>query len=482
MEIRCGSCNKLFRVSDDKITGKGIKFACTSCGDYVKITRADFEKYLLSQSAASAVDLFEPETKPTYVPVPEAPMFEEPAGALEPPVEQPDFAEAPVSARDFDLTPSSSPDFLQEKEEPFFSEPSFFGEPSPPAEPQPSPEEELSTPSAPEELQPEPKDELSTETQPEFPPDMELSAEPKPEPEPQAVLEPTTEAASELMPEPEQKLEAAPEPTPQPFSFRREPKPEIEEIEAKLEFALEQEIKPEPEIELEQEIEPKPETQPEQAPAETSALAVPPAAPAAQKKEPPRPTVPTPSAAPGVSPPAPRRSAAIFIVIALIVLGLAGFGVFRYMSSSTPPAKEPTPVMVSIEGLQIVNTSGSMEPNGDLLISGTVQNTTDKERTAWYIVATVFDAGGAAITNIKLLNGKQLYTRSDYDILAKRGTNVQELKAKTRQEKGIVIPPKGSVSFEMRYLQPPAGIASFNAALQPFDPARLSREIAEDTK
>jgi predicted Zn finger-like uncharacterized protein len=424
MEIRCGSCNKLFRVSDDKITGKGIKFACTSCGDYVKITRADFEKHLLSQSAVSATDLFEPEVKPAAVPEPETPMFEEPAGTLETPVEQPGFAEAPVSARDFDLTPSSSPDFLQEKEEPFFSEPSFLGEPSPPAEPQPSPEQESSTPSAPQELQPEPE--------PVSEPSQEFKFIPKTAPEP----------------EPEQKFESAPEPMPESvFPF---------------------------------ELEPKPELQPEQAPAETSAPAVPTAAPAAHKKEPPRPAAPTPSAAIGVSP--PRRSAAVIIVIALIVLGLTGFGVFRYMSSSPPPTKAPAPVMVSIEGLQIVNTSGSMEPNGDLLISGTVQNTTDKERTDWYIVATVFDAGGAVITNIKLLNGKQLYTRSDYDILAKRGMNVQELKAKARQEKGVIIPPKGSVAFEMRYIQPPAGISSFNAALQPFDPARLSRETAEDTK
>ena len=39
MDIRCGKCNKLFRVSDDKITGKGIKFACSRCGEAVKITR-----------------------------------------------------------------------------------------------------------------------------------------------------------------------------------------------------------------------------------------------------------------------------------------------------------------------------------------------------------------------------------------------------------------------------------------------------------
>ena len=50
MEVRCASCNKLFRVSDDKITGIGIKFACTRCQTVVKITREEFEQYSLSRA------------------------------------------------------------------------------------------------------------------------------------------------------------------------------------------------------------------------------------------------------------------------------------------------------------------------------------------------------------------------------------------------------------------------------------------------
>jgi hypothetical protein len=81
-----------------------------------------------------------------------------------------------------------------------------------------------------------------------------------------------------------------------------------------------------------------------------------------------------------------------------------------------------------------------------------------------------------------LLNGKQIYTRKDYDVLSKRGVNVQELKAKTLQDLGAVIPAKGSVPFEMRYVQPPVGIASFNAVLQPFDPVKLFKEIEAETR
>jgi predicted Zn finger-like uncharacterized protein len=75
METRCKKCNKLFRVSDDKITGTGIKFPCTRCGDYVKITREDFEHYTLSRGAeAVPADLFE--QKPTSA---ESPLWPETA-------------------------------------------------------------------------------------------------------------------------------------------------------------------------------------------------------------------------------------------------------------------------------------------------------------------------------------------------------------------------------------------------------------------
>jgi hypothetical protein len=133
--------------------------------------------------------------------------------------------------------------------------------------------------------------------------------------------------------------------------------------------------------------------------------------------------------------------------------------------------------MTSIEGLRVLNPSGSVEPNGDLLITGSIENLTDKERSGWYVVVDVYDAKGGVLNKIRFLNGKQIYSHADYDVLSKRGVNVMELKAKTLQNQGVVIPAKGSVPFEMRYIQPPVGIASFNAMLQPFDPVRLFKEI-----
>jgi hypothetical protein len=171
------------------------------------------------------------------------------------------------------------------------------------------------------------------------------------------------------------------------------------------------------------------------------------------------------------------------LLVTLIIAGLVACGIYFYLQSSPAPpqkGKEAVHEMTSIEGLQIVNPAGSMDANGDLLISGVIENSTVKEKTSWYVLAVVNDAQGTELTKIRILNGKQIYTRRDYDILAGRGINVQELKTESLQEKGVVIPPMGSVKFEVRYLQPAPGIASFHTQVLPVDPVQLNKEIAAE--
>jgi hypothetical protein len=174
----------------------------------------------------------------------------------------------------------------------------------------------------------------------------------------------------------------------------------------------------------------------------------------------------------------------MLLFVTLIIAGLVAGGIYFYLQPSPAPpqmGKEAVREMTSIEGLQIVNPAGSQEPNGDLLISGVIENSTAKEKTSWYVLAVVNDAQGAELTKIGILNGKQIYTRRDYDILAGRGVNVQELKMKSLQEKGVVIPPMGSVKFEVRYLQPAPGIASFHTQVLPVDHVQLNKEIAAES-
>ena len=60
--------------------------------------------------------------------------------------------------------------------------------------------------------------------------------------------------------------------------------------------------------------------------------------------------------------------------------------------------------------------------------------------------------------------------------------NIKDIKAQVLAQQGIVIPPRGKVPFEIRYLEPPRGVASFNSSLQPFDPIRLFQEVADEAK
>ena len=388
MEVRCGACNKLFRVSDDKITGRGIKFPCTRCGEYVRITQEDLQNYTLSRSTVSVLDLFEPKPSPLTAP-------------LSPETEGPVSKETPPPAWDamtFETAASSTRGDAREEEAPIFVEPvrsevAAVSGSEPAVVPQPKP--------------------LTLVI-----PKAEPPVEPQPEPQPEPKL---------LMTEDSQ---AATSPT-QPAQSSKPKK-------------------------------------------ETPRPAAPTVSPAAER------TVKEP-----VYPSTPSRSGRMILVLfgTLIILGLAGYGVLVYLQSSPPsPQKkvqEPTHQITSIEGLQIVNPAGTVDANGDLLVTGIIENAADTERADWYVVLEVYDAQGAVLSKIRLLNGNQIFSQRDYDILAKRGANVQELKAKILQGKGPVIPPKGRVNFEVRYLQPLPGIASFVAQVVPFDRLQLNKEINE---
>lgn len=399
MEVRCGKCNKLFRVADDKITGTGIKFPCTRCGTYVRITHEDLEQYTVSHSAVSFLDRFEPKPSPEAA---------EPAAMETVPQEH--------GSQTFDLTAQATHGHELEEKPPLFVEPEHLT-PASAAKTEPAVE-----------LKPEPLMQSKPKTAP--------PVEPKPEPK----LEPFFVPKQKAGPAPEK--EAFPEPARPTPPVSSPPAPPIQTAMPKKEYARS-------------------------------------AAPAA-----------SPTAERIARGPRPSHSGQMILVlvITLIILGLAAYGIHFYLQES-PPSPSPLPgrrevprETVSIEGLQVVNVGGSVQENGDLFITGVIQNSIEKERTSWYVVAEVYNAQGAVLSKIRLLNGKQVYSRRDYDILAGRGVNVQELKAKNIQDMGVVIPPKGMINFEMRYLQPPAGIASFVAQALPFDPVQLQKEIAEEIK
>jgi hypothetical protein len=167
------------------------------------------------------------------------------------------------------------------------------------------------------------------------------------------------------------------------------------------------------------------------------------------------------------------------LILLFFILYAGGYGVFLYMQPVAKAKRDVAIVkgLMSPEGLQITSASGSVDANQDYLISGVIENTTNQEQPAWYVVVDVYDAQGTVLMTEKMWNGKQLYTSKDYEVLAKRGVNIPELKAKSLQEPGVVIPPRGRVRFEIHFMEWPASIAGFNATLQPFDPASLYKRL-----
>lgn len=400
MEVRCASCNKLFRVSDDKITGSGVKFPCTRCGESVKITRENFEQYLMSKSAPALASV-EPAPQNT--------------AAASPP--------SPATAKT-----STIPDFGISSPSPSASTHSAAKAAAGFVKAAPLDKPASATAGAASEKQGMPG--IKTGPSQPAPPKPEVKSPPKPMPQQSA---PVGEGISGIKIEPRQPAAA-------------QPKPEVK-------------------------LPPKP------APAAaTSATARP-----VREVSHPAPSVL--SAAPRQAPGSSRGKKVVVLLVVLLVLGGAAFGVKFYLDKASQQVADAVKDVTSPDGLQVQNASGAVDPaTGDLIITGTVENATDKVRPAWFIVADVYDAQGTVLIKAKLLSGKQLYTRRDYEIMVKRGMNVQDLKQKILQEQGSIIPAKGTVTFEMRIMEPPVGVASFNATLQPFDPVQLFKEMAEEQK
>jgi len=164
----------------------------------------------------------------------------------------------------------------------------------------------------------------------------------------------------------------------------------------------------------------------------------------------------------------------------LIVLGVVyGTGTFtgkiqqslqenKDRSHGTAPQE-----LVTAEGLQVINAHGYFDPaTGDLVITGSVKNTTDKPKAGWYLVTEVRDAGETVLATVKMLNGMQRYTDKEREILIKRGAKAEDLQKMSAFREGMV-PARGSVNFELRIMNPPAGSAGFLPVLRAFDLATL---------
>jgi predicted Zn finger-like uncharacterized protein len=485
MEVRCGGCNKLFRVSDDKITGSGIKFKCTRCGEYVAITREAFDEYSLSQAGGGALPMPEPPApaapKPPAFEMPPAPRVEEPVSPPAPPPLEPsgfDFGSAQPEEQGFILSNAA---------------PGSAHEPGPPPAAKPAREQARPSSQIGKASTPQRSLDISGNTIHPFASGpaagivaglgcalpvlavILLAFGIITQYVPLLATMPIYYAAAVsaaglisigilialflamLQSWAERKM----------FSFlgiilgtlfgaalgaghsaaldliSRAGINQVRLVNGAIGWGI------------------------------TSFLVVIPLViirrtMLTSKKE---------------SFSARLSGGQIFgFLVALAIIGFALYGEFLLTAKVQAAAQGTMSALMdmsSTEGLKIINPSGYMDTNGDLVITGTVENTADKEKPLWYLVAEVNDARNTVIVKARMLNGKQLYTQRDYDILVKRGADVQDLKAKSR-ERGPALPPKGMMNFEIRVMEPPVGIATFNTLLRQFDPMEMMKEAASE--
>ena len=162
------------------------------------------------------------------------------------------------------------------------------------------------------------------------------------------------------------------------------------------------------------------------------------------------------------------------LVVSLVLVLFAFYETGTVTGRMEPSMKEPGQKhgdMLIPTGLQVTNAYGYIDPaTGDLVVSGSIQNTTDKPKSGWYLVTEVRDKKEAVLTTVKMMNGTQLFTAKERELLAKRGTKTEDIQKLTAVRDGM-IPARGSVNFEVRVINPPAGSAGFLPELRAFDPA-----------
>jgi predicted Zn finger-like uncharacterized protein len=147
------------------------------------------------------------------------------------------------------------------------------------------------------------------------------------------------------------------------------------------------------------------------------------------------------------------------------------------MERTTQDIRRGIEEAITPDGLTVSDAQAYVDPaTGDLIITGKVRNGLDRPKSSWYLEVDVFDHQQKVLATVRMLNGVQLFDQRDFDILARRGKNAEELKAgmiMALQQGGIDA--KGSADFELHLMDPPPGIESFYPVLKRF--ASLDKNV-----
>jgi DNA-directed RNA polymerase subunit RPC12/RpoP len=122
----------------------------------------------------------------------------------------------------------------------------------------------------------------------------------------------------------------------------------------------------------------------------------------------------------------------------------------------------------SAEGFLVKDLEDIYNEEGDLMITGSIENTSEDDKTGWYLIAELFDEDENVLRKARLINGEQLYSVKDHTILRERGERIPRRDPFSRQE-DMIIEPGYAVPFEVVFFDPPEEYQEYSVILKNLD-------------
>ena len=133
----------------------------------------------------------------------------------------------------------------------------------------------------------------------------------------------------------------------------------------------------------------------------------------------------------------------------------------------------------SSEGLSITNLEAFYNESGDLIIAGSVENTSEETKAGWYAVAELLDEAGVVVRTARVINGVQSFTVDDMKILGDRGQQVRPEEF-MNPEKDFIIEPGDAAPLRVVIYDPPEDFVNYQITLKDFD-LNSMQEVLKDT-
>jgi hypothetical protein len=147
----------------------------------------------------------------------------------------------------------------------------------------------------------------------------------------------------------------------------------------------------------------------------------------------------------------------------------------------SPSARQHASQELSSEGLVLRNLEESMNAEGDLVITGAIENTTKTDKAGWIAIAELSAEKGQVLRRATLINGLQIFNINDLEVLRKRGAPISPPNLSEAQG-SYVLKAGTSVPFKVRFYGPPQKYKECSLTLKDLDKDTIHDILSESLK